>query len=84
MSSINEDSKEEEAEEESSLPTFPYERLKTDSEDPVSDVDLTRREVRFFKTLNTYYNIRLLSLCFMSSAWYFAGILDFSRVQGEV
>ena len=55
MSSIREDSKEEEeeeAEEEgSSLPTFPYERLKTDSEDPPpSDIDLRRREVRFFKT----------------------------------
>ncbi|KAF8086402.1 hypothetical protein N665_0627s0014 [Sinapis alba] len=46
MSSIHEDSKEEEEEEEeeSSLPTFPYERLKTDSEDPPSDIDLTRRE----------------------------------------
>lgn len=55
MSSIHEDSKEEEAEEDSSHPTFPYERLKTDSEDPASDIDLTRREVRFFKTLNTYY-----------------------------
>ncbi|KAG2280413.1 hypothetical protein Bca52824_051633 [Brassica carinata] len=49
MSSIREDSKEEEeeeAEEEgSSLPTFPYERLKTDSEDPPpSDIDLRRRE----------------------------------------
>lgn len=51
MSSINEDAKEEEAGEESNLPTFPYERLKTDAEDPLSDIDLTRREVRFFKTL---------------------------------
>ncbi|KAJ0246069.1 Villin-5 [Hirschfeldia incana] len=47
MSSIHEDSKEEEEaedEEESSLSTFPYERLKTDSEDPPSDIDITRRE----------------------------------------
>ncbi|XP_056847544.1 villin-5-like [Raphanus sativus] len=46
MSSIDEDSKEEEEaeKEESNLPTFPYERLKTDSEDPPSDIDLTRRE----------------------------------------
>ncbi|KAL0729194.1 hypothetical protein Bca4012_025287 [Brassica carinata] len=46
MSSIREDSKEEEEaeKEESNLPTFPYERLKTDSEDPPSDIDLTRRE----------------------------------------
>ncbi|KAF3551997.1 hypothetical protein DY000_02001200 [Brassica cretica] len=34
----------EEAEEESNLPTFPYERLTTESEDPVPDIDLTRRE----------------------------------------
>jgi gelsolin len=66
MSSINEDSKEEEAEEESSLPTFPYERLKTDSEDPVSDVDLTRREAyltsvefkeKFEMTKNEFYKL---------------------------
>lgn len=64
MSSINEDAKEGETEEESNLPTFPYERLKTDSEDPVSDIDLTRREVGFFKTLLTHIkNIRLLDLC---------------------
>ncbi|CAN7032428.1 unnamed protein product [Brassica oleracea var. botrytis] len=45
MNNIHEDSKEEaEAEEDSSLPTFPYERLKTDSEDPVPDIDLARRE----------------------------------------
>lgn len=47
MSNIKE-GEEEEAEEESNLPTFPYERLTTDSEDPAPDIDLTRREVRFF------------------------------------
>lgn len=58
---IHEDSKEEaEAEEDSSLPTFPYERLKTDSEDPVPDIDLARREVRFFKI---YLLIRLWFVC---------------------
>lgn len=61
MNNIHEDSKEEaEAEEDSSLPTFSYERLKTDSEDPVPDIDLARREVRFFKT---YLLIRLWFVC---------------------
>lgn len=46
MNNIHEDSKEEEEaeEEDSNLPTFPYERLKTDSEDPAPDIDLARRE----------------------------------------
>ncbi|CAH2069645.1 unnamed protein product [Thlaspi arvense] len=66
MSSIHEDSKEDEAEEESSLPTFPYERLKTDSEDPAEDIDLTRREAymtsaefkeKFEMTKNEFYKL---------------------------
>ncbi|XP_019092506.1 PREDICTED: villin-5 [Camelina sativa] len=66
MSSIHEDSKEDEAEEESNLPTFPYERLKIDSEDPVSDIDLTRREAyltlsefkeKFEMTKNEFYKL---------------------------
>ncbi|XP_010483240.1 PREDICTED: villin-5-like isoform X1 [Camelina sativa] len=66
MSSIHEDSKEDEAEEESNLPTFPYERLKIDSEDPVSDIDLTRREAyltlsefkeKFDMTKNEFYKL---------------------------
>lgn len=84
MSSIHEDSKEEEAEEDSNLPTFPYERLKTDSEDPVPDIDLTRREVRFFKTFLTHYNIHLIGFVFHEISLVFAGIHDFIRVQGEI
>ncbi|XP_023635046.1 villin-5 isoform X1 [Capsella rubella] len=66
MSSIHEDSKEDEAEEESNLPTFPYELLKTDSEDPASDIDLTRREAyltssdfkeKFEMTKNEFYKL---------------------------
>ncbi|XP_010545405.1 PREDICTED: villin-5 isoform X2 [Tarenaya hassleriana] len=35
---------EEETEEEIDLPTFPYERLTTNSEDPLPDIDVTKRE----------------------------------------
>ncbi|XP_010525718.1 PREDICTED: villin-4 [Tarenaya hassleriana] len=44
MNSIQEDAKEGEAEEDEGLPTYPYDRLKTTSTDPVSDIDVTRRE----------------------------------------
>ncbi|CAO2841806.1 unnamed protein product [Amaranthus hypochondriacus] len=44
MGSIQEDSKEDEAEDEEGLTTYPYERLKTTSEDPVSEIDVTKRE----------------------------------------
>ncbi|CAH8382958.1 unnamed protein product [Eruca vesicaria subsp. sativa] len=66
MSSINEDSKEEETEEDSSLETFPYERLKTDSEDPAPEIDLARREAymsaaefkeKFEMTKNEFYKL---------------------------
>ena len=36
---------EDEAEDVEGLTTYPYERLKTTSDDPVSDVDVTKREV---------------------------------------
>lgn len=42
---IQEDMKEGEAEDEEGLPIFPYERLKVSSKDPVSDIDVTKREV---------------------------------------
>jgi len=45
MSSIQEDA-EGEKEEDEGLPTYPYERLTTTSDDPAPDIDLTRREVR--------------------------------------
>ncbi|XP_042060494.1 villin-4-like [Salvia splendens] len=41
---IQEDVKENEAEDEEGLTVYPYERLKTTSTDPVSDIDLTKRE----------------------------------------
>lgn len=41
---IQEDAKEG-VEDEEDLPAHPYERLKTTSTDPVSDIDVTRREV---------------------------------------
>uniref|UniRef100_A0A2P2MNN6 HP domain-containing protein n=3 Tax=Rhizophora mucronata TaxID=61149 RepID=A0A2P2MNN6_RHIMU len=41
---IQEDVKEGEAEDEEGLPTYPYERLKVISIDPVSEIDVTKRE----------------------------------------
>nr|XP_019707183.1 villin-5 isoform X3 [Elaeis guineensis] len=41
---IQEDVKEGEAEDDEGLPVFPYERLKTSSTDPVSEIDVTKRE----------------------------------------
>lgn len=42
---IQEDVKEGEAEDDDGLTIYPYERLKTTSTDPVSDIDVTKREV---------------------------------------
>ncbi|RRT79519.1 hypothetical protein BHE74_00018935 [Ensete ventricosum] len=41
---IQEDAKEGEAEDEEGLSIFPYDRLKTASTDPVTDIDVTKRE----------------------------------------
>ncbi|XP_008781818.1 villin-5-like [Phoenix dactylifera] len=41
---IQEDVKEGEAEDEEGLPIFPYERLKTSSTDPVTEIDVAKRE----------------------------------------
>ncbi|GMH03158.1 hypothetical protein Nepgr_004997 [Nepenthes gracilis] len=41
---IQEDSKEGEAEDEEGLPLYPYERLVTTSTDPVTEIDVTKRE----------------------------------------
>ncbi|EOY31935.1 Villin 4 isoform 2 [Theobroma cacao] len=41
---IQEDVKEGEAEDEEGLPVYPYERLKVTSTDPVSEIDVTKRE----------------------------------------
>jgi gelsolin len=42
---INEDVKENEPEDEDNLPIYLYERLKTTTADPVTEIDVTRREV---------------------------------------
>lgn len=42
---IQEDAKEGEAEDEEGLPIYPYERLKIISTDPISEIDVTKREV---------------------------------------
>lgn len=42
---IHEDVKEGEAEDDEGLPVFPYERLKITSTDPVTEIDVTKREV---------------------------------------
>ncbi|XP_047330593.1 villin-4-like [Impatiens glandulifera] len=42
---IQEDTKEGEAEEDDGLPVYPYERLTTSSTDPPTDIDVTKREV---------------------------------------
>nr|CAD1840268.1 unnamed protein product [Ananas comosus var. bracteatus] len=41
---IKEDAKEDEPEDEEGLPVYPYERLKTSSPDPVTGIDVTKRE----------------------------------------
>lgn len=45
IESIQEDAKEGEAEDDEGLPVYPYERINTASTDPVTDIDVTRREV---------------------------------------
>ena len=42
---IQEDVKEGEAEDDEGLPIFPYERLITTSQEPVTEIDVTKREV---------------------------------------
>lgn len=44
MGSIQEDAKEGEVEDEEGLTVYPYERLKTTSTEPVTDIDVTKRE----------------------------------------
>ncbi|KAK9697533.1 hypothetical protein RND81_08G043900 [Saponaria officinalis] len=44
MGSIQEDVKENEAEDEEGLPIYPYDRLTTTSSEPVAEIDLTKRE----------------------------------------
>lgn len=47
---IAEDAKEgEAAEDDEGLPIYPYDRLKTTSEDPVTEIDITKREVTMLR-----------------------------------
>lgn len=45
---IQEDVKEGEPEDDEGLPIYPYQRLKTNSPDPVKEIDVTKREVKLF------------------------------------
>ncbi|CAD6217784.1 unnamed protein product [Miscanthus lutarioriparius] len=47
---INEDVKENEPEDDEGLPIYPYERLKTTAADPVTEIDVTRRETYLSST----------------------------------
>jgi gelsolin len=55
---IQEDAKEGEAEDNEGLPVYPYERVNTASEDPMPDIDLTKREV--YCNDKSPYNLVLL------------------------
>jgi hypothetical protein len=52
---IAEDVKENEPEDDEGLPVYPYDLLKTTADEPVTEIDVTRREVniniRFFSVL---------------------------------
>lgn len=51
---IQEDVKENEAEDEEGLTVYPYDRLKTTSTDPVADIDVTKREVMHKRSIFFY------------------------------
>jgi len=42
---IKEDVQEGEAEDDESVPVYPYDRINTDATDPITDIDVTKREV---------------------------------------
>ncbi|XP_047324428.1 villin-4-like [Impatiens glandulifera] len=44
VSTIQEDVKENDAEDDDGLPVYPYDRLKTTSTDPIAEIDITKRE----------------------------------------
>lgn len=60
---IKEDVKEGEADDEEALPVYPYDRLTILSMNPVTEIDVTKREVCFQKTVNEFTSsIMLLKL----------------------
>lgn len=49
---IQEDVNEGEPEDNEGLPVYPYESVKTDSTDPMPDIDVTKREVYYYDNVN--------------------------------
>ena len=59
---IQEDVKEAEAEDEEGLPIYPYERLKVNSSDPATEIDVTKREVKYEQLIILFLKLSLLTL----------------------
>jgi hypothetical protein len=55
--SIKEEAKEEGGEDEEGMLVYPYDRLKTNSDDPVTDIDITKREVQILPSYFTHRTI---------------------------
>lgn len=66
---IQEDVKENEAEDEEGLTIYPYERLKTTSSDQVTDIDLTKREVCINNTYKLAYIIFRVNYTLTPKVW---------------
>jgi hypothetical protein len=54
---IKEEAKEEGGEDEEGMVVYPYDRLKTNSADPVTDIDITKREVQILPSYFTQTTI---------------------------
>ena len=52
---IQEDVKEAEAEDEEGLPIYPYERLKVNSSDPATKIDVTKQGVKYEQLMILYF-----------------------------
>jgi hypothetical protein len=80
---VQEDVKESQAEGEERLPVYPYDRLRTSSTNPPTDIDVTKREVNpavLTIPLPNYVNTQPLTLLY----WHLADISVFIRVQRKV
>lgn len=62
---IQEDVKENEAEDEEGLQVYPYDRLKTTSTDPVADIDVTKREVCMREVFYFFLNQKGFCVAFL-------------------
>lgn len=82
---IEEDAKEDEPEDEEGLPVYPFERLKTSAPDPVTGIDVTKREVKkltvFWSCISelTIYIKISCTMCQLNT-----DILVFIGIQGEI